>query len=429
MGAAAGSEAGAQAIARTWLPLLALLLALPGRAHALSGQVLDAVTGRPIAGAFVTVDGALARSDEQGAFESRSEGALLRVRASGYRRAEVAARELTGEGAAIRLEPFVPKALYLSFYGIGTSALRTSALRLIEETELNALVIDVKGDRGMVSYRSASPLASRVRAQDTITIPDAKAQLAALKQAEIYSIARIVVFKDDRLARARPELAVKGPAGAPWRDREGLAWADPFQREVREYNVELAVEAARHGFDEIQFDYVRFPDAKGLVFAGPNTAEARVRAIQEFLVEAKQRLAPYNVFLSADVFGYVCWNRDDTGIGQVLERLAPELDYVSPMLYPSSFQFGIPGYRNAVQHPYEIVYLTLSRAKQRTGLPGARFRPWLQAFPDYAFDRRRFGAAEIRAQIRAAEAAGCNGWMLWNPSNTYSRDGLEPSAR
>jgi hypothetical protein len=208
-----------------------------------------------------------------------------------------------------------------------------------------------------------------------------------------------------------------------------LAWADPFQREVREYNVELAVEAARHGFDEIQFDYVRFPDAKGLVFAGPNTAEARVRAIQEFLVEAKQRLAPYNVFLSADVFGYVCWNRDDTGIGQVLERLAPELDYVSPMLYPSSFQFGIPGYRNAVQHPYEIVYLTLARAKQRTGLPGARFRPWLQAFPDYAFDRRRFGAAEIRAQIRAAEAAGCNGWMLWNPSNTYSRDGLEPSAR
>lgn len=409
------------------VPLLLLLLAaLPGwAAQLVDGSVLDAATGEPIAGATVTFAGHAIQTDEQGAFHTSGEGDVVGVRASGYRREEVAARQLAGSGAAIRLEPFVPKALYLSFYGIGTSALRTPALRLIAETELNALVIDVKGDRGMVPYPSAVPLAARVGAQDVITIEDAKALLAALKAKGIYLIARIVVFRDDRLARARTDLAVKAPGSGPWRDREGLAWSDPFQREVRDYNIDLAVEAASHGFDEIQFDYVRFPDAKRLVFAGPNTRKDRVQAIEDFLVEARRRLVPYNVFLSADVFGYVCWNVDDTGVGQVLETFAPQLDYLSPMLYPSSFQFGIPGYRNPVQHPYEIVYLSLSKAEARTGLPGSRFRPWLQAFRDYAYDHRPFGAAEIRAQIRAAEAAGSNGWMLWNPHNTYSGDGLE----
>lgn len=405
--------------------LSVLLAALPGRAEqTVSGSVLDAATGKPIAGATVTFAGNAVRTDEQGAFHSSGEGDVVGVRAPGYRRRETAARDLGGTGTAIRLEAFAPKAVYLSFYGIATSSLRTSALRLIAESELNALVIDVKGDRGRISYRSGVPLAARVGAQDAVALEDERALLADLKAQGIYRIARLVVFKDDRLARARPDLAVKGPDGGPWRDRDGIGWSDPFQREVRDYNIDLAVEAASNGFDEIQFDYVRFPDAKRLVFAGPNTKEARVRAIEDFLAEARRRLVPYNVFLSADVFGYVCWNVDDTGVGQVLETLAPELDYLSPMLYPSSFQFGIPGYRNPVQHPFEIVYLSLARAKERTGLPGSRFRPWLQAFRDYAYDHRPFGAAEIRAQIRAAESAGSNGWMLWNPHNIYSEGGL-----
>jgi hypothetical protein len=130
------------------------------------------------------------------------------------------------------------------------------------------------------------------------------------------------------------------------------------------------------------------------------------------------------VFLSADVFGYVCWNVNDTMIGQRLEDLARLLDYVSPMLYPSSFQFGIPGYRLPVAHPYEIVYFSLERARERTGLAPSRFRPWLQAFRDYGFDRRAFGEAEIRAQIAAAERFGSDGWMLWDPQNAYTADGL-----
>jgi hypothetical protein len=142
-------------------------------------------------------------------------------------------------------------------------------------------------------------------------------------------------------------------------------------------------------------------------------------------MEARKRLLPYNVFLSADIFGYVCWNLNDTSIGQTLESVAPHLDYLSPMLYPSGFQYGIPGYRIPTKHPYEIVYLTLKKARERTGLPPLRFRPWLQAFRDYAFDRRFFKEREIRDQIDGVEQFGSHGWLLWNPQNIYSREGLK----
>ena len=152
-----------------------------------------------------------------------------------------------------------------------------------------------------------------------------------------------------------------------------------------------------------------------------SASQNRVAAIDGFLRDARTALVPYNVFLAIDIFGYVCWNPDDTGIGQQLERLAEVVDYISPMLYPSSFQFGIPGCRNPVQHPHEIVHRSLERALERTGLSPVRFRPWLQAFPDYAFGGRSFTSGEVRAQIEAAESIGTNGWMLWNPHNRYSR--------
>jgi hypothetical protein len=224
-------------------------------------------------------------------------------------------------------------------------------------------------------------------------------------------------------------LAVHNQAGHIWTDREGLAWTDPFRHEVWDYVLGVAEEAARLGFDEIQFDYLRFPDEPGLVFSKPATEANRVAAISGFLAEAARRLTPYNVFVAADVFGYVLWNANDTDIGQRLEDLAPHLDYISPMLYPSSFQYGIPGYANAVAAPHEIVNLSLRNAQKRTGLPALRFRPWLQDFRDYAFDHRVFGAAEIGAQIRAAEEIGSDGWMLWNPRNNYSAAGLRTKAK
>ncbi len=407
--------------------LIALLVALaaltPAAAATFGGTVVDAATGKPVEGAFVTLGNSVVRTGSDGKFRIAGSGGALGIRAYGHLRKDVQA---LAAGAPVRLEPFTPRALYLSFYGIGDKQLRESALGLIRDTELNALVIDIKGDRGRVPFRSATPLAAEVGAQKIITIKDLNALAGDLHAKGIYLIARIVVFKDDPLATARPDLAIRTAGGAIWKDREGLAWINPSSRTAWDYNIDLAVEAAQAGFDEIQFDYARFPDAPGLAHATPNTEEKRVADITGFLAEARRRLVPHNVFLAADIFGYVVWNANDTFIGQKLETLPEVLDYLSPMLYPSGFQFGIPCYPNPVHHPREVVRLSLEKAKQRTGLPAMRFRPWLQAFRDYAFDRTPFGGEQIRVQIDAAENFGSDGWMLWNPRNVYSRDGLQP---
>ncbi|MYN20653.1 GTP-binding protein [Rugamonas sp. FT107W] len=400
----------------------ALTLALPP-ALAIDGTVHSQADQSPIAGAIVTSNGASTLTDAAGKFHLPGAGQEVAVRAPGYTRRQ--AVHADGEAPLrLALTPFQPKAVYLSAYGIGSDALREAALRLVDQTELNALVIDVKSDRGMIPYASTIALAERVGAQKVRTVRDMPALIAQLHQKNIYLIARIVTFKDEPLATARPELALKNSEGKLWRDGENLPWVDPMRQEVWQYNLDIAEEAARLGFDEIQFDYVRFPDASGVQYAQPNTQASRVDAISGFLSAARQRLAPYNVFVAADIFGYVLWNTDDTAIGQQLERLTQPLDYICPMLYPSGFKWGIPNYPNAVAHPYEIVYQSLQRARQRTGLGGARFRPWLQDFTDYAFDHRPFGAAEVQAQIDAAEAAQSNGWMLWNPRNRYSDGGL-----
>jgi len=407
--------------------LLILFLLMPNDIFAYSiGKVVDFFTRKPLKGAIVVNNHSsqIEQTDENGMFCIKGNGDKVGVRAYGYLRADQAIAPLSPAPQEIKLLPFTPKALYLSFYGIGERSLRESALRLIQETELNALVIDIKGDRGMIPYKSSIPLVSEVGAQKIITVRDMSGLLRTFKEKRIYTIARIVVFKDNLLALKTPDLAVKTQRGEIWRDREHLAWVDPFKKEVWDYNIQIAIEAAQYGFDEIQFDYVRFPDASDLRFSMPNTEENRVRAISGFLMEAKKRLKPYNVFLSADIFGYVCWNFNDTFIGQKLEELTAHLDYLSPMLYPSGFQYGIPGYRIPVANPYEIVYLTLKRAQERSRLSSVRFRPWLQAFRDYAFDKRYFNGIEIRRQIRAAEDFGSHGWMLWNPCNTYHRDGL-----
>jgi len=419
-----------------FLLFLLLIPAIPVSAPAYTigyttGKVVDFFTEKPIKGAFVTMNHDVTETDANGMFTVKTASDRVLVRAYGYLRAEqnvsmpfITSLPITSP-VLIKLVPFTPKALYLSFFGIGSSALREPALRLIENTELNALVIDVKGDRGMIPYRSAIPLASEIGAQKIITVRDMKGLIQSLKEKGIYTIARIVVFKDNLLAFARPELAIKAPGGAIWLDKERLAWVDPSRKAVWEYNIDIAEEAARLGFDEIQFDYVRFPDAKGVAFSVPNTEENRVNSVTGFLKEARQRLAPYNVFLAADLFGYISWNLNDTLIGQRIEDVAPILDYFCPMLYPSGFQFGIPGYRLPVAYPYEIVYLTLKKGRERAGTQPNRFRPWMQSFRDYAFDKRHFTAKEIRDQIDAAEKFGSNGWMLWNPQNRYTADGLK----
>jgi hypothetical protein len=415
--------------------LLAVLFAWPrtgrvdGSTLRISLHVVDASTRAPIADAIVTVGNNESRTDTHGVVALDVTGvAGIQVRAQGYSRASVPVPSIPESSTDVALKPFRPKALYLSAYGVGDRTLRTAALTALAATELNALVIDVKGDRGIVPYRSAIGLAAEIGAQRVITIANLPALLADLRAREIYAIARIVVFKDSLLASARPVLAVRRHDGSVFRDREGLGWTNPYSREVWSYNIQIAVEAAKAGFDEIQFDYVRLPDAIGLSYEMAWTEPNREAAIDGFLTAARRALTPFNVFLAADVFGYVCWNANDTRIGQKLEHLMGIVDYLSPMLYPSSFQFGIPAYRNPVQHPYQIVRLSLDHARQRTQVPAVRFRPWLQAFRDYAFGGRPFTSIEIRAQIQAAEDFGSGGWMLWNPRNQYSAADLKPSS-
>lgn len=396
----------------------------------ITGTVLDDRTQQGIALAHVTHANTVRRADDEGRFSvTIPDGTplpyVISLRAPGYQRQRISLSTRPAHPLSIPLKAIQPKALYLSAYGIGSGQLRGDALRLIEQTELNALVIDVKGDAGVTPYRSAVLQAAGIP-QTMVTVADMPAMIRELRARGLYLIARVVVFKDQRLATLNPDWAVRKANGAAWVDGEGLSWIDPSNPQTWTLALAMAQEAAELGFDEIQFDYVRFPDATGLRFSQPNTASMRTHAIAGFLDAARQRLAPYNVFVSADIFGYVCWNTNDTSIGQQLEMLSDRIDYLSPMLYPSGFTWGIPGYPRATESAFEIVDLSLRHALQRSGMDGVRFRPWLQAFRDYAFDHRVFGADEIRTQINAAEKNSSNGWMLWNARNRYGPEGLKP---
>lgn len=407
--------------------LFLAILCTTSIAYASEGRVQDAKTLAAIPGATVTIGREVVLTDSSGHFFYKETGSVIMARAPGYLANHLSANDLQRSGGNLSLTPFQPHAVYLTVFGIGSSSLRGGALALARSGAVNALVIDLKGDRGLIPYPSTIPLAQKDGARKLTTIRDLSALAMQLHQAGIYAIARIVVFKDNPLATSRPDLAVKHADGSLFRDREGLAWVDPFQAEVRAYNIAIAVEAARAGFNEIQFDYVRFPDvAQNLHFAEEPTEELRIQGIDRFLSEAHEALIPYNVFLGVDIFGYVCWNANDTGIGQHLEHILPLVDYLSPMVYPSGYKYGIPGCQVPVAHPYEVVHDTLENARKR-GIPPIHLRPWLQGFRDYAFDRRIFGRPQVDEQMRAARDFSADGWMIWNPHNRYEGLGLEVS--
>ncbi|WP_316676026.1 putative glycoside hydrolase [Ralstonia chuxiongensis] len=406
-----------------WLAVVWLSCAqLAGAAEV---RVVDAQTHLPVEGAITFVQGKSGNTDAAGLVDIPAAAvdarAVVSVRAPGYARAELV---LGGPqpAAEIVLKQIKPRAVYLSVQGVSNRSLRDAAVALQSETAINALVIDIKGDRGDTPYPSAARVAlgaAREQKNAAARINQFAAVIRQLRLRSLYLIARIVVFKDDPLARAHPEWAVRDRDGAIWHDREDQQWIDPGFEAAWASSLDVAEEAARLGFDEIQFDYLRFPDANGLQFHQANTQAHRVAAVTGFLAQARERLRPYNIYLAADIFGYVCWNTDDTAIGQQINTLGAVVDYISPMLYPSGFTWGLPGVRKPTEKPGEIVSHSLAEAKRRTGLPGVRFRPWLQAFRDYAFDRREFNAEMIRAQVDAADAEGTNGWMLWNARNRY----------
>ncbi|MBK5263869.1 MAG: GTP-binding protein [Alphaproteobacteria bacterium] len=405
---------------RIIVPILALL-ASP--AHAMSGEVRDAVTGLPVAGATVTLSGGLVHTDKQGIFSGEGSG-NLRVRAPGYHRmGTVAANDDTGH--VILLEPIEPHAVFLSLAALDDPDMVDRILALKRTSSINALVIDVKAESGELALMGHDPFQLQDTAHLARRAQTLKRVLQHMREQHMYAIARISVFKDDALARRQPALGLKTMRGLPLHGRDGWRWTNPDNEAVRAYNIAIALVAARAGFDEIQFDYVRFPTRKmplGAAYSGDRRA-----SINAFLSDARAALTPYNVFLSADVFGFASWDVGDTNIGQNLEDIAQRVDYICLMLYPSAFRDGLQGVPMPLDQPGQIVRLSLEKARQRTGLSADRFRPWLQAFRDHNFDGRPFGRAEIAAQVEAAEAFGASGWMLWHSKSTYDPGDLPPA--
>ncbi len=406
------------------------------RPDAVTGVVKDP-KGQPLANVMVSDGPTTVTTDGQGNFKISGvpDNATLAVNAPGYGHQRIQVGDQAN--LDITLKPFSVRATYLTFYGVGDQDLTNHILQLADTTEINAVVIDVKGDRGWIAYKSNVPMVQEAGAQQEIMIKDAKAFLADLKKRGIYTIARIVVFKDNPLATARPDLAVMNSVtGQPWVDQEGLRWADPTRQEVWDYDIALATEAIDNGFDEVQFDYVRFPtdasagnDLDTVSFSEANTMANRTAAIDGFLEKAKQAIHAHGGIISADIFGYVVWRDDDMGIGQHLENVAQHVDYVSPMLYPNLFWDGIAveggakyGNQQAGFYPYDIVNESMKVAVKRIGAD--KLRPWLQYYNDY-LTGKAYTADDVEVQKKATYDNGVQGWLFWDPSNRFNKGGFD----
>jgi hypothetical protein len=300
-----------------------------------------------------------------------------------------------------------------------------------KRTEVNALVIDVKDDRGFVLYRSNVPLAREIGA-DTVqpmSYSRMRAILDTMRTHNVYPIARIVVAKDPLLADKKREWAVKRKSdGTPWLDKKKNPWLDPTHPEVWKYAADLAAEAVRMGFSEIQLDYVRFPDEDRIIYEGEYAKlNGRVRAqvIRDQLAYIRALMKPLRVPMTIDVFGLTATDTTDMGIGQRWEQFVDQADVVLPMAYPSHYAPGTYGLRNPNANPYATIDKTLKDAKRRSqGIAGAaKLVPYYQ---DFTMGRPRYGAAQVRAQMKAGYDNGIRGWVLWNPRSRYTLGALRP---
>jgi hypothetical protein len=341
---------------------------------------------------------------------------------SGPPKAESAAGNLPA--ATVRSDstaPTVVRALYVNRWASQSKKKVAKLIAVADSTEINALVIDMKDEFGL-NYKTANPEFAK-NAGSSARIANLGALLDSLKAHRILPIARIVVFKDSVTARVHPEWTIRRTDGSIWRDHKGLAWVNPYHRELWEYNIGVAEELVKLGFGEIQFDYIRFPEPyKSLpqqVFSGAGTV-SKPDAIAEFLKMAKTRLNKLGVRSTADIFGLVTTVPGPLEVAQHWERLAPVTDVLLPMVYPSHYPRGSFGIAAPNADPYRVISTAISKARERDTKLGIttpeHVRPWLQAFtlgkPDY-------GAAQIEAQKKAVYDAGYDGWVMWNPGSNY----------
>jgi hypothetical protein len=380
----------------------------------LKGRVTDQ-QGDGIAGAVVSAGERETVTDTLGSFE-------LVAAVPG----PVEARKLAWEtatadwdGSSTRLvvgmHPFIVRGVRVYGSTAASEAEFTRLLEMIEGTVINTLVFDTKEESGAVLHDSQVPDA--LAAGAVLGSYDAEAALAAAEERGLYTITRIVTFQDGYWAPANPEHAARNTStGGLWETSRGLTWMDPTDREAWEYPLALAVEACRLGFDEIQFDYVRFPSDGDIGVLGydlPVDQEVRVATVAAFLAEARERLHAEGCPVSADIFAIVLSVNDDQGIGQRVEELSAAVDALSPMIYPSHYSPGWLGLDDPNAHPEEVVGQALDYGLPR--LQGGMLRPWLQAF--------YYDADQIAEEIALAEQNGL-GWILWNATSDYEADWL-----
>jgi hypothetical protein len=422
------------------------------RPDVFKGTLVDAVTGAPIKNATVIASSgpngaevAFVRIDNSANGQFRLEGipeqGYVQVLAPGYRKAMMELK-LGSVPTEIKLEPFQAKALYITAaVAAAGPKLLNEYLDLIDRTELNTLIVDLKSDLrddlGLVYYDSQVPMVKELGTSANYV--DMKGLLAEAKKRGIYTIARVQLFSHDNvLADARPEWAIKDrKTGEVYADYPGpgirYAYLDPWNRNVWDYNIQLGVEAAQMGFDEVNYDYIRFPDWYGdldsfkdrLEFSKPtdpvNGKEAMFENIAEFMKQAHRAINGAGAYFSVDVFGRVLLG-PSMSIAQDVGHMAPNADYICPMPYPSLWWPGYLGLDNPTAHPYEVILGTLKEGAGRFEGKYAMVRPWLQDHTDPWQGSRvvEYGPAEVRAQIQAvADFGKAAGWMLYDSANAY----------
>jgi hypothetical protein len=314
------------------------------------------------------------------------------------------------------------RSIYVNAWAFGGKRFH-ELVRLADRSEVNAFVVDVKDDTGYLTYRSAVPTAVEIGANVQLRARDVRERLRIMREHGIYPIARIVVAKDPLLASRKPEWAVRHVNGGLWRDRLDFAWVDAFNDSVWVYAAELADEAVRVGFAEVQYDYVRFPDEPesrlaSAVFGSRRPGETKRQGVARNLKLIGARTRKLGVPFTIDVFGLTTSATGDMGIGQMWEDLVTTADVVLPMIYPSHYMRGVYNLKHPNAAPYQVIRRAMQDALRRSAPLGktAEIRPYLQAF---TLGQPRYTPAHVREQIRASEELGLRSWVLWNPRSAY----------
>jgi len=336
--------------------------------------------------------------------------------------AAIAAGNPSVPGMVTVHKPKYVRGIHLTSWVAGSSKLRATFDQLLDETEINTVVIDIKEYEGEV-YIPGVKLAEQYKTY-VKAIPDLEKYVARMKSRGIYTVARVVVFKDNIFPRRKPSAGVKDAAGNLWKDRKGITWLDPYSPEAWSYNLDIAERALDLGFEEIQFDYIRFPSDGAIGncrYSQHHSSTTANTAIVGFLKEANRRLKPRGANISIDVFGLTTTVTHDMGIGQKMMEMAEWVDFLSPMVYPSHYAKGEYRIPDPNKAPYKTVYLSLEGAMKRLGAHGSKLRPYLQ---DFSLGYH-YGAKEVRDQIQAAYDNDIGEWLLWNPRCVYTRTALK----